>query len=120
MKEAIDTLHQEICEVGRRQSETDMPRTSVRNGVLDGTKKSGNEAVGNLQALLTLTYTTEGQELLGPGLRRNNISMEEFRQCIKMLLSFLRWVKGPIKISSIPVAKRVVVKMLKLLKKCFP
>ena len=119
-KDALDTLHQMICHVGRRQSEKDFPRTSVRNGLLDGTKKTAKECVGNLLVLLILTYTSKGKALLTPGLRRNNITMTRFQDCIKMMLSFLKWVKGPIKISLMPGAKIMLVKMLKLLKECFP
>ena len=67
-KELLNCLHQLLSSQSTRQSEKDFPRTSMRNGLTDGTKMGGKERVGNMAILLCLTYTKEGRDLLRYGL----------------------------------------------------
>ena len=116
----LDCLHQVLTSQSTHQSEKDFPRTSMRNGITDGTKMSGKERVGNMAILLCLTYTKEGRELLMPGLTHNNTSMKDFRHCMKLMLSFFQWVHQPNLKWKVDKAQCLVVEMLTLLKHCFP
>ena len=44
----LDVLHQTFVAESLKQSERDMPKTSSRNGVTDGTKMTASERVGNM------------------------------------------------------------------------
>ena len=87
-KEQLDLLYQVLTSQSAHQSEKDSPRTSMRNGITNGTNLSGKERVGNMAILFCLTYTKEGRELLMPGLKSNKTSMKDFRHCMKLLLLF--------------------------------
>ena len=60
----LDSLHQQISTDILHQSDKDIPRGSVRNGILDGTKCQSSERRGNLFRLLCLSYTNAGIECL--------------------------------------------------------
>jgi hypothetical protein len=45
-------LHQNLVVESLKQSERDIPRMSLRNGVTDGTKMTASERVGNMFILL--------------------------------------------------------------------
>ena len=66
-QEAFDKLHQFIVSQSTHQSETDFPRISVRNGIIDGSKMGRMEGVGNLAILMCVTYTKNAKTLLRNG-----------------------------------------------------
>ena len=119
-KEQLDSLHQVLSSQSTRQSEKDFPRTSMRNGITDGTNMCGKERVGNMAILVGLISTKEGIELLKPGLKSNKTSMTDFRRCMKLMLSFFQWVHQPNLKWKVDKAQCLVVEMLSLLKQCFP
>ena len=119
-KEAFDKLHQVLASQSTHQSEMDFPRTSVRNGITDGSKMGGMERVGNLAILLCVTYTKEGRDLMRDGLRGRNTSMKDTQRCMKLMLSFFQWVHDPSLKANHAKARLLVVEMLTLLKRCFP
>ena len=88
-REAFDKLHQVLASQATHQSELDFPRTSVRNGITDGSKMGGMERVGNLAILLCVTYTKDARDLMRDGLRARKTSMKDTRRCMKLKLSFL-------------------------------
>ncbi len=87
-KEAFDDLHRCLVGDAQCQSEKQMPRMSIRNGITDGTKMCGSERVGNCFILLCAMYTARGETLLSPGLARKNILLTNVRKCIKLYLAF--------------------------------
>jgi hypothetical protein len=89
-KEAFDKLHQVLASQSTHQSETDFPRTSVRNGITDGSKMGGMERVGNLAILLCVTYTKDARDLMRDGLRIKKTSMKDTQRCMKLMLSFFQ------------------------------
>ena len=119
-KDQYNELHSRLCALSTIQSEKDFPRTSRRNGVLDGTKMSGKERIGNVAIVLLSSYTAEGKSILSDGMRKHKFTLKEFQECIKLMLSFYQWVHMVNRKSSIRKARKVVVHMLNLLKKCFP
>ena len=119
-KEAFDKLHQFLASQSTHQSETDFPRTSVRNGITDGSKMGGMERVGNLAILLCVTYTKDARDLMRDGLRGRKTSMKDTQRCMKLMLSFFQWVHDPSLKANHAKARLLVVEMLTLLKRCFP
>ena len=63
-REGLDTLHQKMSYHLTRQSDRDLPRRSIRNGILDSTKSQSSERKGNLLCLLCIAHTTDGGMLL--------------------------------------------------------
>ena len=113
-------MHQFLASQSTHQSEKDFPRTSVRNGITDGSKMGGMERVGNLAILLCATYTKDAKTLLRDGIRTNRSSMTDVRHCMKLMLSFYQWLHEPSLEANNAKAHRLVVEMLTLLKQCFP
>ena len=115
----FDMLHEKFAFLATRQSEKDFPRVSRRNGVLDGTKMSAKERVGNLVIVLMISDTKEGKRMLTDGLKRNRQSLDNFQRCLKLMLSFYHWIHLDIRKKSLRNAKKLVVEMLTLLKRIF-
>jgi len=59
-REFIDQLYIDISNIIRSQSERDIPRGSMRNGLIDGTKCQSSERKGNLFHLLCIAHTSSG------------------------------------------------------------
>jgi len=119
-KDAYDSLHQHLVNDVARQSEKDFPRSTVRNGFGDGTKMSSVEAVGNLHIQLCVSYTQSGIDLLRDGWATHRISQKEYRDTIKLILGFERWINEPIPMEDIEPAIALVGVMIDGIKKCFP
>lgn len=62
-KESFDDLHRCLVSESQCQSERDVSRMSIQNGITDGTKMCGSEQVGNCFILLCLIHTQLGQQL---------------------------------------------------------
>jgi len=88
----LDILHQNIVKWAGAQSERDMPRTSDRNGITDGTKMSASEHVGNIFVLLCAMHTDTGKKLFLEGCQVSGISMQQLKECLKLQLGFEKWV----------------------------
>jgi len=69
-----------------------MPRMLSHNGVTDGTKMTASECVGNMFMLLCAIHTKYGREIFCDGLNAEGISLSAFKNCIKLQLSFEKWV----------------------------
>ena len=85
-------LHQNMVHDSTRQSERDEPRNSYRACLCNGTKMTAMERIGNLHELLVLTYTQSGCDIIKPILRKHRITISKWRDCIKLQLSFEKWV----------------------------
>ena len=75
-----------------KQSERDMTRMSSRNCVTDGTKMTASERVGNMFILLCVSHTKDGRGILNNGLNELGIALSAFKNCMKLQLSFEKWV----------------------------
>ena len=71
----LDILHQNLVKDCLLQSEQDIPRTSDRNGVTDGTKMSASERVGNIFLLLCAIHTRHGKAIFADGCEESRISL---------------------------------------------
>jgi hypothetical protein len=63
-RDLIDKQHIQISSLIKRQSESDFPRGSMRNGLIDGTKCQSSEQKGNLFRLLCIAHTTNGSHVV--------------------------------------------------------
>ena len=79
-------LHQNLVAESLKQSERDLPRMSLRNGVTDGTIMTASECVGNMCMLLCAIYTKDGREICRDGLGAEGISLSAFKDCMKLQL----------------------------------
>jgi len=119
-KEAFDDLHRCLVGDAQRQSEKQMPRMSIRNGITDGTKMCGSERVGNCFILLCAIYTKQGSTLLAPGLARKTIRLKDIRNCIKLYLAFEQWVNESHSIQEVIDGRGLLAHLIRLIKRCFP
>jgi len=90
-KESFHDLHRCLVKDAKRQSERDFPRMSARNGITYGTKMCGSEHVGNCFILLCFFHTRLGQKLIST---HRTESLKSYKECLKLYLSFKRWVNG--------------------------
>ena len=67
---------------------------STRNGVTDGTKMLASEHVGNMFMLLCAIHTNDGASLFDDGLENINIATDQLADCMKLQLSFEKWVNN--------------------------
>ena len=91
-KETFDDLHQCLVRDAQCQSERDVPCMSVCNAISDGTKMCGSEPVGNCFILFCLFHTQLGQKLNST---YRTVSLNSCKECLKLYLSFKRWVNEP-------------------------
>ena len=72
-------MHQNLVVESLKQSERDMPRMLLRNGVTDGTKITASEHVGNMFMLLCAIHTKDECEIFCDGLGVEGISLSDLR-----------------------------------------
>ena len=116
----LDTLHHNMVHDALLQSERDMPRMSDRNGVTDGTKMSASERVGNIFILLCAMHSADGEMLFVDGCNEADVSFEAMKYCLKLQLSFERWVNDSNSIVDVQCALTLVAELIQLIQKCFP
>ena len=116
-KESFDDLHQRLVIDAQRQSERDFPRMSVCNGITDGTKMCGTKRVGNVFSLLCLFHTQLGQKLIAT---YPTVSINSNKECLKLYLSFDRWVNKPHSQREVQNSAKLLGKLITLVKLCFP
>ena len=111
----LDTLHQNMVRDALLQSERDMPRMSDRNGVTDGTKMSASERVGNIFILLCAMHTENGKQLFADGCTEADVSFEEMKHCLKLQLSFERWINDSNSIVDVQRASKLLAELITLI-----
>jgi len=80
----------------------------------------GSERVGNCFILLCLLHTSRGLELTDYQRRQRRIPMRDIIYCLKLYLSFERWVTVPHRRQDIIRARQLLGQLVTLLKQCFP
>ena len=75
----LDLRHQNLVANSLKQSERDMPRMSLRNGVTDGTKMTASERVGNMFMLLCAIHSNDGHDIFRDGLGAEGISLSAIK-----------------------------------------
>lgn len=116
----LDVLHQNLVKDASLQSERDMPRTSDRNGVTDGTKMSASERVGNLFLLLCAMHTETGKGLFATGCSESGITLQQMKDCLKLQLGFEQWVNDSNALPDIDRAQPLLADLIIRIKTSFP
>jgi len=116
----LDILHQNIVKWAGLQSEQDMPRTSDRNGITDGTKMSASERVGNMFVLLCAMHTDVGKELFSEGCQLSGISLQQLKGCLKLQLGFEKWVNDSNTTQDVDRATPRLAELITCIKTSFP
>ena len=117
----LDVLHKRISYELSRQSEHDIPRGSIKNGILDCTKCQSHERTGNLFRLLLLAHTTSGKKALNVhawGSSKKN--RKKFIRFIKLYLAMEQWFHDFNPKEEVERARRKIAEVLKLMKEVFP
>ncbi len=70
----------------KRQSECDLPRGSMRNGLIYGTKCQSSEQKGNLFRLLCIACTKNGSRVMKRCLKYSDIKWKQYIEFIKLHL----------------------------------
>ena len=117
---SLDILHQNLVKDASLQSEQDIPRTSDRNGVTDGTKMSASERVGNIFLLLCALHTEQCKEIFTDGCNESRVSLEQMKQCIKLQLGFEKWVNDSNSNEDVARATVLVADLITRIKTSFP
>jgi hypothetical protein len=115
----LDVLHHNLVTESLKQSERDMPRMSLRNGVTDETKMTASERVGNMFMLLCVIHTKDGREFFHNGLNELDIALSAFKNCMKLQLSFEKWVDDSNPIIDVSGASDLLSKMIRSIKNVF-
>ena len=84
---ALDELHKELITVFLCQSEKGYPRSTSRNGLVDGTKCQSTERSQNLLLLLCIARVGAGQRALKNYFDKVGITYRQFCDCIKLYLA---------------------------------
>jgi hypothetical protein len=113
-------LHHNLVTESLKQSERDMPRMSSRNGVTDGTKMTASERVGNMCMLLCVIHAKDGREILQNILNELDIALSDFKNCMKLQLSFEKWVDDSNPIIDVCGASDLLSVLIRSIKRCFP
>ena len=112
-------LHHNLVTESLKQSEHDMPRMSWRNGVTDGTKMTASERVRNMFMLLCVMHTKDGRGIFRNGLNELDIALSAFKNCMKLQLSFEKWVDDSNLIIDVCGASDLLSKLIRSIKKKF-
>lgn len=91
-REAFDKLCRVICRFLDRQSERDFPRRAFRGALLDATRLTAMEAVGNVLCLLVAIHTKDGHEILKPFLRERKVTMKSIKDALIGVLCYQCWL----------------------------
>ena len=116
----LDTLHQRISVDAQRQSETDFPRGSVCNGIIDGIKCQSTERRGNLFRLLYTSCTTGGKAALTAVWQTLGITDARFRSFIMLYRSMEEWMHGANTKVKVRSSRPLIARVLRLLEQYFP
>ena len=84
-------MHVRVTQDVKRQSDRDLPRGSMRNGIIDDTKCQSEERQGNFFLLLCIATTTTGEEKLQLALGYNDRLWNKWIQFAKLYLSMCAW-----------------------------
>jgi hypothetical protein len=67
-----------------------------------------------------MSYTATGQQLLKAPLKNNNVPLSRWRNCIKLQLSFEKWVHEENLVDEVKNAQPILSKLIGEIRRCFP
>jgi hypothetical protein len=118
-RDNIDTQHTRMQGCLTRQSERDIPRGALRNGIVDATKCQASERRGNFFSLACIAHTHDGlllKECLG-------LSNEQWKQLLWFMRQYLAledWFHCANNKSQVRNSRRKIGKVLKTMQTLFP
>ena len=98
MKEAVDLLFGAVHHhAHRRNSNKDIPIASHRFGVMDLSRRTALEQLGNYLLLMICLMTSRGKEIFDEVARKRGItiSLDEIIYTMTLVLSYVRWLSMP-------------------------
>ena len=120
LRDEIDKMHVRVTQDVKRQSDRDLPRGSMRNGIIDDTKCQSEERQGNFFLLLCIATTTTGEEKLKLALGYNDRYWVKWLQFVKLYLSMCAWLHDSNLKEEVNNARPLIAKVLQLVKVLFP
>ena len=120
LRDDIDKMHVRIYSAVKRQSERDLPRGSIRNGIIDDTKCQSEERKGNLFLLLCIANTTLGGENLKKALRYDDREWNSWIRFVKLYLSMEEWLHDSNPKEEVDRSRNLIAKVLSALQALFP
>jgi len=113
-------MHVRVTQDVKRQSNRDLPRGSMRNGIIDDTKCQSEERQGNFFLLLCIATTTTGEEKLKKALGYDDRRWVKWVQFAKLYLSMCAWLHDSNLKEEVNNARPLIGKVLRLVKELFP
>ena len=120
LRDEIDKMHVRVTQDVKRQSDRDLPRGSMRNGIIDDTKCQSEERQGNFFLLLCIATTTTGEEKLKKALGYDDRLWVKWLQFAKLYLSMCAWLHDSNLKEEVNNARPLIAKVLRLVKVLFP
>ena len=87
----LNNQHERMFNRIRRQSMRDLPRGSVRNGLLETTRCQSSERKGNMFLLLCIAESADGELILRHHLNYTNKHWKQWKELLKLYLSMEEW-----------------------------
>jgi hypothetical protein len=82
-------------------------------------KKTASECLGNMFMLFCVIHTKDGRGILSNGLNKLGIALAAFKNCMKLQLSFEKWVDDSNPIIDVCGASDPLSKLIRSIKKMF-
>ena len=119
-RDFLDKQHVLISNILKRQSERDIPRGSMRNGIIDGTKCQSSERKGNLFRFMCIAHTTIGRNVLQNSLNLSDVNWKKFILFLKMYMAMEEWFHDCNDKEEVKKSRGEISKVLTMLQRFFP
>jgi hypothetical protein len=119
-RDFIDQQHIQISSLINWQSEQDIPRGSMRNGNIDGTKCQSSEQKGNLFQLLCIAQATNRRCVMKRSLRLSDTKWKQYVEFLKIYLGMEEWFHDSNNKLEVVNAQPQIAKVLQSLHHFFP
>ena len=116
----LNTQHERMFNRMRRQSMRDVPRGSVRNGLLETTRCQSSERKGNMFLLLCIAETADGELILRHELNYTTNHWKQWKELLKLYLSMEEWFHDARSKEEVDRARAVVSDVITKIKFYFP
>ena len=116
----LDDAHIMMSYTIKGQSERDLPRGSIRNGIIDTTRCQSSERRGNLFLLVCIAHTLSGAQLLKQGLGYNNARWKKWLKLLKYYLAMTEWFHDCRPKEEVQNARVAVAEVMKGIQVLFP
>ncbi len=119
-KETINYLHLIIVETMKRQSELDMPKPMVKNGIMDGTQMGAMEQRANVLALVLTLKTKAGKLVFKKHCERDALSLSKMLKTAILLLACEKWCHSNLHVGDVDISGLAFRELKRLILKHYP